>query len=178
MTRTGDERGYENYNFRLIICRWHGFTFDSREKCVKMTPLVINHFARWGLEVHVGTQEKESKSKILLCVKDPRCYTNRANYDGTDLSPMRWEGGFQIAAVDKLKYRLGMNVSRKCRDNFDVDNRISSSGKDVGSLRKCIFSSRNISTLTKTYNTFIHNPFYPSLWQWMLVTNSKSIRPT
>jgi hypothetical protein len=35
------------------------FTFDSREECVKMSPLIINHFARWGLEVHVGTKEKE-----------------------------------------------------------------------------------------------------------------------
>jgi hypothetical protein len=36
------------------------FTFDSREECVTMT-LIINHFGRWGREVHVGTKEKDSK---------------------------------------------------------------------------------------------------------------------
>ena len=110
-----------------------------------MTPLIINHFARWGLEVHVGTKEKESKLEILLCAKDPRCYTNHANYDGIDLSPIRWEGGFQIAVVDKFKY-LGSYLSRNCRANFDVDSRISSAGKAFGSLCKYIFSSCNIST--------------------------------
>jgi hypothetical protein len=66
------------------------FTFDSRdEESVKMTPLIINRFARWGLEVHVGTKEKESKSEILFCAKDPRCYIGPANYDGTDLSPIK-----------------------------------------------------------------------------------------
>ena len=114
------------------------FTFDSREECAKMTPLIIKHFARWGLEVHVGTEEKESKSEILFCAKDPRCYTHLATYDGTDLSPIIWEGGFQIAVVDKFKY-LGSYLSRNCRDNFDVDSRISSAGKAFGSLRKCIF---------------------------------------
>ena len=87
------------------------FTFDSREECVKMSPLIINHFARWGLEVHVGTKEKEQKSEILFCAKDPRCYVDPADYDGNDLSPIKCEGDFQIAMVDKFKY-LGSYLSR------------------------------------------------------------------
>ena len=114
-----------------------------------MTPLIIiKHFARWGLEVHVGTKEKESKSEILFCAKDPRCYIDHANYDGTNSSPIKWEGGFQIAVVDKFNY-LGSYVSRKCRDDLDIDNRISSAGKAFSNLRKCIFSSCNISTSAK-----------------------------
>jgi hypothetical protein len=116
------------------------FTFESCEKCVKMTPLIIEHFARWGLEAHVGTEEKESKSEILFCAKDPRCYTDPANYDGTDLSPIGWEGGFRIAVADIFK-KIGSYLSRNYRDNFDVDSRISSAGKAFGSLRKCIFYS-------------------------------------
>ena len=124
------------------------FTFDSREECVKMTPLIINHFARQGLEVYVGTKEKESKSEILFYAKDPRCYIDLANYDGTDLSPIKWEGSFQIAGVDKFKY-LGSYLSRNCRDDLDINNRIFFAGKAFGSLRKCIFSSCNISTSSK-----------------------------
>ncbi len=36
----------------------NAFIFKSREECVKMTTLIINPFARRGLEVHVGTEEK------------------------------------------------------------------------------------------------------------------------
>jgi hypothetical protein len=124
------------------------FAFDSREECVKMTPIMLNHFARWGLEVHVGTKEKELKSEILFCAKDPRCYIDLANYDGTNLSPIKWEGGFQIAVVDTFKY-LGSYLSRNCTDDLDIDNRISSAGKAFGRFRKCIFSSCNISTSAK-----------------------------
>jgi len=68
-------------------------------------------------------RKKNPNQKILFCAKDPRCYTYLANYDGTDLSPIRWECGFQIALVDKFKY-LGSCLSRNCRDNFDIDNKI------------------------------------------------------
>jgi len=86
-----------------------------------MTPLIINHFARPGLDVHVGTKEKESKSEILFCAKDPKCYIEHASYDGADLSPIKWEGGFQIAMIDKFKH-LGSYLSRSCRDDLDIDN--------------------------------------------------------
>jgi hypothetical protein len=56
---------------------------------------MVKHFDRWGLEVHVGTKiNKESESDVLFCVADSRCYYNRSSFDDTDLSPIRWKGGF------------------------------------------------------------------------------------
>ncbi len=31
------------------------FTFETREDCDLLTPLIVNRFALWGLEVHVGS---------------------------------------------------------------------------------------------------------------------------
>jgi hypothetical protein len=65
--------------------------------------------------------------------------------DGIDLSPIRWEGGFNIPVDDHFKY-LGSYLSRKCRDDHDVHSSILSAGNAFGSLRKSIFSSCNNST--------------------------------
>jgi hypothetical protein len=64
----------------------------------------------------------------LFNARDPRCHIDHANYDGTDLSPIKWEGSFQIAVVDKFKY-LGSYLSRNCKDDLDIDIRISSAVK-------------------------------------------------
>jgi hypothetical protein len=124
------------------------FTFESREDCEKTTPLIFKHFARWGLEVHVGTNDATSKSEILFCAKDQRCYSMPKTYDGVDLSPIRWGEGFNIPVVEHFKY-LGSYLSRNCRDDHDVHSRIISAGNAFGSLRKSIFSSCNISTAAK-----------------------------
>lgn len=124
------------------------FTFESREDCERITPQIVKHFTRWGLEVHVGAENRSSKSEILFCAKDPRCYTNPRTYDDTNLSPVCWEGGLHIAVVDKFKY-LGSYLTRNCKDDYDVDNRIISAGRAFGALRKCIFSTYSISSSAK-----------------------------
>jgi len=129
------------------------FTFETLEDCELLTLLIVKHFARWGLEVHVGSNGTDSKSVVLFCAKDHRCYTNPTNYDGANLSPSSWEGGFHIAVADTFKY-LGSYLMRHGRDDFDVDSRIASAGFAFVALRKCIFSSCNISPLAIFYLSF------------------------
>jgi hypothetical protein len=124
------------------------FTFESREDCERLTPLIVTHFSRWGLEVHVGYEENDSKSEILFCAKDPRCYANSIDYDGIDLPPIRWDGGFHIAVTDKFKY-LGSYLTRNGKDGYDDNSRISSADNAFDALRNCMFSLCNISTIAK-----------------------------
>jgi len=119
------------------------FTFESREDCERLTPLIVKHFSRWGLEVHVGFEDNDSQSEIIFCANDLRCYANSTDFDGIDLSPIRWEEGFHIAVRDKFKY-LGSYLSRNGKNDYAVNFRISSAGNAFGALRKCIFSSCNI----------------------------------
>jgi len=133
------------------------FTFESREDCAKTTPVIFKHFARWGLEVHVGTDDATSKSEILFCAKDPRCYSMPKTYDGVDLSPIRWGEGFNIPVVDHFKYLVSY-LSKNYRDDHDVNSRILSACNAFGSLRKSIFSSCNSSTTRNI--PFIYLLFY------------------
>jgi len=64
------------------------FTFETREDCARITPLILKHVSRWGFEVHVGSKDNNSKSEDLVCAKYPRCYANSTDYDGIDLSPI------------------------------------------------------------------------------------------
>ena len=89
-----------------------------------------------GLEVHVSFENNDTKSEILFCAKDPRCYANSTDCDGIDLSIIRWEGGFHIVVTDKFRY-LGSYQSRNGKDDLcDVNSRISSAGNAFGALHK------------------------------------------
>ena len=128
-----------------------GFVFTSREDTQRMTPLVVKHFARWGMQVHVGKDDKGSKSEILFCAADSRTHTGFV-----DLSPITWGDGYHMPVVEHFKY-LGSYLSRDCTDNHDVDSRIESAGKAFGALRKCLFSSSTVSFAAKraVYTTVV-----------------------
>jgi hypothetical protein len=53
-------------DMKINISDWEyandtAFNFEYRDECIKVIPLIIKHLARWGLEVHIGTKEKDSK---------------------------------------------------------------------------------------------------------------------
>lgn len=125
------------------------FAFCSRDDLQHIAPLIIHHFSRWGLEVHVGSRGGSSKSEVLFCAASARSYVSSpATYDGADLSDILLPGGYHLPVVDHFKY-LGSFLSRDCKDNYDVDSRIQSAGKAFGALRKCLFSSSSVSYAAK-----------------------------
>lgn len=132
--------------------------FDSREDITKGVSSIISHFARFGMEVHAGKIEpkEDSKSVILFCSKPTSMYENPDNYDNVDLSDVIVGGNRCIPIVDKFTY-LGSVVSRDCTDVKDVDLRIVKAGNAFGSLRKCLFSSSQVSLKVKgsVYSTLI-----------------------
>ena len=123
--------------------------FQTREDVERMTPKLIHHFARWGMEVHVGSADnKTSKSEVLFCAAAPASYEDPGSYDGIDLSNIRMSGGRFMPVVEIFKY-LGSYLSRDSSDAYDVDSRIESAGKAFGSLRKCLFASDSVSPSAK-----------------------------
>ena len=131
-----------------------GLAFCSRRGVEVETPKVVAHFARWGMEIHVGKDgsngepRKDSKSEVLFCAAAPTSYSDPATYDGADLSDIKLPGGCFMPVVDRFKY-LGSYLNRDCSDGLDVDSRIESAGRAFGALRKCLFSSRDVSFAAK-----------------------------
>ena len=126
--------------------------FPSRKVVEEQSPAVVEHFGRWGMEVHVGIDDgetkKDSKTEILFAAARPHVYTDPTTFDGADLSNVLLPGGRFFPIVAKFKY-LGSYVSRFGNDTIDVDKCIASAGKAFGVLRGCIFSSTHIIVAAK-----------------------------
>ena len=123
--------------------------FISRESLQSSTPQMITHFDRFGMSIHVGTEEKPSKSEVLFVAAPPTVYDNPDTYDGADLSNIELGGGTFMPVVAKFPY-LGSALTRDCRDDVDVAKRIEAAGGAFGALRKCIFTSPNITFAAKS----------------------------
>ena len=112
--------------------------FTSRESATSSLPLLISHFGRFGLEIHVGSEGKFSKSEILFVAAPNQKYVDPITYDDRDLSNIELGDGSFIPIVDQFVY-LGSLLTRDCSDTSDVESRIRSAGNAFGSLRKCFF---------------------------------------
>ena len=130
--------------------------FTSRESLVEGTPHMIAHFSRWGLEIHVGRKDKESKSEVLFVAAPPHTYEDPITYDGKDLSSIDLGGGVFIPVVAVFCY-LGSMLSRDCKDDADVTARITAAGNAFGALRASLFTSVSICFSAKrlVYNGLI-----------------------
>ena len=141
-----------------------GLPFCSRADLEQQTPLLMTHFADWGMEIHAGVLDpmvhsglldftalppiKKSKSEVLFCSKPHHLYSDPTSFDGTDLSPILLPNNGFMEVVDRFPY-LGDIVSRDGDDAAAVDARVESGGKAFGALRACVFASTSISNKAK-----------------------------
>lgn len=130
--------------------------FASRESLVESVPLMFQHFTRFGMQIHAGMKvdgvvKVVSKTEILYVAAPARLYTDPLRYDNCDLSDIdlsTFGEGVFLPVVDHFKY-LGTIITRDCSDTADVENRVKVAGNAFGALRKCVFSSTQISLEAK-----------------------------
>jgi hypothetical protein len=114
--------------------------FENREDLKKGTNLIMSHFARFGLEMHIGRNEKQSKTE---CVYFPAF---DHEYDDADTSNFAVAEGF-VQFTRQFKY-LGSTISFNLDDTMDIDLRISQASKAMGALRN-YFRCKQISLYAK-----------------------------
>ena len=127
--------------------------FDTREDASQGIPLCMNHFQRFGMEVHSGPPD--SKSVVLFCSKPPCLYEDPSTFDHVDLSNIKF-GDRYIPIVQDFTY-LGSVISHDASDDLDVDRRIQKASNAFGMIRNSLFSSSKIKlrVKAKVYQTFI-----------------------
>ena len=121
--------------------------FDSRETLETFTPLLINHFEKFGMEVHVfhpDQPNKPSKTEVLFVSGPPSSYINHITLADRNLQPIDLGNNKLLPVVTKFSY-LGSTLNTDCRDNEDVIFRIKKAGNAFGALRKCLFSNPNVA---------------------------------
>ena len=124
--------------------------FTSRESLEESTPLMIAHFAKFGLEIHVGRPGKDSKTEILFVAAPAHTYKDPDNFDNRDLSIVKLSDNTYLPIVKEFCY-LGTVLSRDCSDVKDVAKRIAKASNAFGALRSVVFSSRSVSLATKKH---------------------------
>ena len=100
--------------------------FDSRFSTVKYSPLLVKHFAEYGMEVHVGDDrmpDKIPKTLVLFVAAHPSCYEDPTTFDNADLGRIELGNGKYFPVVESVCY-LGSMLNRNCDDSDDVRARI------------------------------------------------------
>eukprot|EP00978_Attheya_sp_CCMP212_P021093 scaffold61228_cov46-Attheya_sp.AAC.1 len=102
--------------------------FNNREDLVAGTTLLFSHFARFGLEMHIGRNDtKASKTECMYFPAFEKKY-QESNTDNIDI------GDGYVSFTKFFKY-LGSLITSKLNDAMDVDARISQANKAMGALR-------------------------------------------
>ena len=125
--------------------------FDSRESYEESTPHLLNHFDRFGMEVHTGdsTQpEKPPKTEVLFVAAPSSKYNDPSTFDSVNLDNIILDGNRYLPVVKEFCY-LGSLLCRDCKDDRDIISRIVKAGNAFGALRKCIFGNKNVSRAAK-----------------------------
>ena len=117
--------------------------FTSRESLENTMRALLAHFARFGLEIHVGKPEKLSKTEILFVPAPANCYKDPKTYDNADLSNVELGNDEFFPIVDVFCY-LGSMLSSDCSDTEDVRRRIAKASSAFGAVRAEIFANRNV----------------------------------
>ena len=107
--------------------------FISRENLEDTTPRMIEHFARFGMDIHVGSEGKPSKTEVLFVAAPEKLYDEPEVYDGRDLTNVVLGNGSFFPVVEKFRY-LGTMLTRTCRDDVNVAERIKTAGNAFGAL--------------------------------------------
>eukprot|EP00978_Attheya_sp_CCMP212_P036234 scaffold162830_cov52-Attheya_sp.AAC.4 len=128
--------------------------FDNRKDLEEGTKLIMDHFARFRLEMHVRHGDKVSKTE---CVYFP-AFKNE--YENADTSNFTVNDGY-VQFTKQFKY-LGSTISNILNDSVDIDAHISQASKAMGALRK-YFKCNQVSLYAKRL-IYLAIPINLCLW--------------
>ena len=124
--------------------------FTSRQSLEEHVPLLIDHFKKFGLEIHVGKPGKDSKTEVLFVHAPASTYADPETFDNCDLSNVQLGNDTFFPIVKKFCY-LGSVLAYDCRDIEDIIKRITKASGAFGAVRSQLFSSRNVSFAAKKF---------------------------
>jgi hypothetical protein len=114
--------------------------FNNREDLEAGTTLLFSHFARFGLEMHIGRENKNSKTE---CMYFPAF---NEKYQDENTENISVGDGF-VSFTKEFKY-LGSLITSELDDAVDVDARIAQANKAMGALRD-YFKCKQVSLKAK-----------------------------
>ena len=117
--------------------------FESRDDLTRGTIIIRAHFKRFGLKIHVGSDDKKSKTEAMLFPRP------RAVYSDYDTSNIAFSDGAYIHFTTLFKY-LGIKISSDLSDEADVNARIAAASGAFGKLNCILLSKKSSRTAKRT----------------------------
>ena len=116
-------------------------------------------------------RQKQVKVRVSVCVQEEIWSKNAEIFDNVNLNPDIFADGTFIPIVNKFVY-LGSYLTRDCRDDMDVKERIYAAGGAFRNLRDCLFSfPKKCPDANRLHWTYSLDT---TIWLWMMKFNRKT----
>ena len=109
----------------------------SRAALLAATNRIYDHLRLFGLLMHVGSENKKSKTEAMYCP------ARDEEYGDGDTSDLVLDCGGIISFTESFVY-LGSLLHRDLSDHHDVEARIKKASMAFGALRDRFFGSRDV----------------------------------
>eukprot|EP00978_Attheya_sp_CCMP212_P038155 scaffold186307_cov51-Attheya_sp.AAC.1 len=126
-SQSSKPKGAEFDLFYFLYVDDGAMLFDTREDLAEGTQLLFSHFARFGLEMHIGMGVKKSKTD---CVHFPAANQQQP----ANLENIQVKQGF-VSFTKCFKY-LGSIILSNLNDEIGIDPSISQANNAMGALRE------------------------------------------
>ena len=134
-----------------------GFLFTNKADMIKGAELIHDHFAEFGLKIHIGRDGGKSKTEAMYCPQSLQA-EKYLELDLDEKVPVR--DGY-ITFTQHFKY-LGSWISDTLQDDYELDIRLKRAKGQMGSL-KPFFRCPGIELATK-YKVYMAIPVNTALW--------------
>ena len=141
--------------FHILFVDDSTFIFETPEELVNGVKEIQQHYARFGLIMHVGKNGKKSKTEAMHI---PARLNEEPTKDGTTINISDNE---HINFTTKFKY-LGSKITSNLSDELDINTRIATASNQVYKMRH-LFSSNEVSLRVKVM-MYIAIPLNTVLW--------------
>ena len=135
-----------------------GFLFTNKADMIRGVELIHDHFAEFGLKMHIVRDGGKSKTEAMYCSQSPQEAEKYLELDLEGKVPVR--DGYKTF-TQQFKY-LGSWISDTLQDDYELDIRLKRAKGQMGSL-KPFFRCPGIELATK-YKVYMAIPVNTALW--------------
>jgi hypothetical protein len=145
------------------------FMFDSRTDLEAATTILFQHFGKFGMKMHVGTNGVKSKTEAMYFPKSTNPDGRGGNTKDIEVKDEDGSTMGTVQFVKEFKY-LGKTITTDLTDVVDITKKVNQAMGAFQALRECFFKPKGISLRLKgrVYSSLILSILLAGSEQWKL----------